>query len=51
VGILGRGNSAVTTVNSGAVAAERRISFVIENDIESIHSSQTTLAVQVFPIA
>ena len=52
-GILGRASTAATTVNTGIVAAEgtRRISFVIENDIESITSSQTTLAVQVFPRA
>ena len=51
-GILGRGNSTVPTANTGNVAVgdTRRISFVIENDVESITSSQTTLAVQVFSI-
>ena len=41
--------STVTTTTSGVVTTEqRRISFVIQDDTESITSSQTTLAVQVF---
>ena len=41
--------STVTSANSGVVASveTRRISFVIQDDVESITSSQTTLAVQV----
>ena len=48
-----RANSSVTSTTTGIVTSEqRRISFVIEGDTESITSSQTTLAVQVliFPI-
>ena len=44
-----RANSSVTSTTTGVVTSEqRRISFVIEGDTESITSSQTTLAVQVF---
>ena len=48
--LLARGNSPGTTVSTGTVSnvETRRISFVIQDDIESISSSQTTLAVQVF---
>ena len=51
-GILGRGNTAGIPATGGTVSSEekRRISFVIQDDIESITSSQTTLAVQVFVI-
>ena len=47
--VLIRGNSTTTTVTTANVTAgeTRRISFVIQDDAESITSSQTTLAVQV----
>ena len=42
-------STTVTTTSTGVVTSEqRRISFVIQDDAESITSSQTTLAVQVF---
>lgn len=46
--LLIRGNSTTTVTTVNATAGEtRRISFVIQDDAESLTSSQTTLAVQV----